>query len=380
MRLKELAERLIGFNTVSPDSPTVEIADFIATYLEGCGFTIERYPYDLGGAKRVNLVARKGGPESFLAFSGHMDTVPFTTADWRMSKDPLKLVTIGDKVYGRGTSDMKLFLAIAMKAGEAVAASELKRPFALVFTSDEEIGCIGARKLVREQKVRLADHIVIGEPTEMVPITLHKGYMYVVVELRGKKGHSSDPTQGQSVVDLALVPVLNRLFTFKKKLEATKDARFAVPYPTMNIGTVQTPGSAKNIVPSYCRIELDIRPIPGQDPEELFSILRNYVENGIFEMTGIKVRVRYARKASPPMETPTESPFTRAVMRIEGKQPQAVSYNTEGGIFNAEGFQSIIWGPGSIREAHKPDEFVEAKYFDPSVVDRYSALIRHMCT
>lgn len=380
MKLFDLTKKLVSFNTVSPTASTRDIADFVSNYLERAGFTIEQYPYVTDGKEKVNVVARKGGSESFLALSGHMDTVPFNEHDWKLSRNPLELREVCGKAYGRGVTDMKSFLAIAMEAGTMVQTSELKKPFALCFTSDEEVGCVGARKLVREQKVRVAEHIVIGEPTEMIPVYLHKGYIYLAVELFGKKGHSSDPNKGKSVIDLALVPVLNRLFTFKRKLESTTDDRFDPPYPTMNIGAISTPGSSKNIVPSYCKIELDIRPVPGQDPEELFSVLRDYVQNGIEEMTGIKVKVWYARKHSPPMETPLDSPLVRAAVEASGREATTASYNTEGGIFNTGGTHCVIWGPGSIREAHKPDEFVEMKYLDERMVDIYAAFIRRMCT
>ncbi|MFH1188297.1 MAG: acetylornithine deacetylase [bacterium] len=379
MELQDLAGRLIGFNTVSPESSTVEMADFISNYLEPLGFTIERYPYISRGTRQVNLVARKGGEKSFLALAGHMDTVPFQASDWSMTRDPLKLVRRSDKFYARGVSDMKLFLAMAMRAGESIPTATLKKPFALVFTSEEEIGCIGARKLVREQKVHLGEYVVIGEPTEMVPVHLHKGYMYIIVELRGEKGHSSDPRKGKNVIELALPTVLNHLLIFQKKLESTLDRRFDPPYSTMNIGAISTPHGAKNIVPSYCRIELDIRPMPGQNPDDLFSILKAYVEHGLYEMTGIKVKVSFGRKPSPPMETTDESLFMQTIRDISGKNPIAVSFNTEGGIFNEGGCSSVIWGPGSIRQAHRSDEFVTAKYLEESMIEQYTTLIRRLC-
>lgn len=148
MELLELATRLISYNTVTQESSTVEIANFIGNYLESAGFKVDHYPYinenEDPSLRKVNLIARKGGEESFLALSGHMDTVTFNGKWDQLICDPLDLVLSKGRYYARGITDMKLFIAIAMKAGEAIASHELKRPFALCFTSDEEVGCLGA--------------------------------------------------------------------------------------------------------------------------------------------------------------------------------------------------------------------------------------------
>ena len=229
MKLIEIAEKLVSFNTVSQRSSTREIADFISNYCESKGFKIEQYPYrnNNDGLEKVNVVARKGGQKSKLAFSGHMDTVPFNGTDW--NTDPLKLTLINKKYFGMGIADMKLFIAIAMKAGEAIEESELKYPFALCFTSDEEVGCLGARQLIRQDKIHVADSIIIGEPTEMTPLNLHKGYMFIRIKLRGITGHASDPRNGKSVVHLVLVPVLQKLRSEERRVGKECRSRWS-PY------------------------------------------------------------------------------------------------------------------------------------------------------
>ncbi|MCK5027826.1 MAG: acetylornithine deacetylase [Candidatus Pacebacteria bacterium] len=376
MNTIELVEKLIGFDTVSC-RPTKEIADFISEFLERSGFVIEQHRYEQQGVKKVNVIARKGGDEPLVALSGHMDTVPFDTKKW--NTDPLKLTKIGNKYFGRGVCDMKGFLAIAMKAGSEIDVSELKCPFTLVFTSDEEVGCVGAKKLIRE-KGKLANMVVIGEPTELEPFILHKGYMYVKVELKGKRGHSSRPNEGANVIELALPLVLSRIEEFKRHLGVIHDVRLNPPFPTLNIGVVTTgDNSAKNIIADYCCVELDIRPVPGQDVTELFHAFSTFITNGNGDINGIEVKVSYGRAPTPPMETPKDSLIVREVENMSGKIAAATSFNTEGGVFNSAGIHSVIYGPGSIQQAHKPNEFMHESYFSDDTVAKFTNLIRKLC-
>src|SRR6056297_2286755 len=169
MKLIELTEKLVGFDTVSNNS-NKEMADFLSEYLESKGFKIETYPYkDAENQKKINLIARKGGEESKLALSGHMDTVPYK-GNWEINSDPLELTEFNGNFYGRGAVDMKHFIALAIKAGEKINETGLKYPFCLCFTSEEEIGCKGARNLLKEHSAHVAENIIIGEPTDLKPI------------------------------------------------------------------------------------------------------------------------------------------------------------------------------------------------------------------
>jgi len=395
MNLLDLTKKLVSFNTVTSESGTQDMADFISNYLEDCGFKIEFYPYtnETDKLKKVNLIARKGEGKSKLAFSGHMDTVG-VNGNWDEEHfgNPLELTFRKTQDYpkgiycARGVADMKLFLAVAIKAGEAIKKEGLKHPFALCFTSDEEVGCLGARKLVK-METHIADYIIVGEPTEMIPVYAHKGYVYPRFELYGKPGHSSDPHNGVSVIP-ALVEVLEKIFNLEKKLKGIKDYRFHPPYPTLNIGVISTDGqyndgnkivqaiSSKNILAGYCRLEMEIRTIPGQDSDEILNVLN--------ELIGIKygkVNVKFikTRRPTPPMQTPNDSHIVKVAEEITSKKAITQPYNTEAGIFNKGGAQSIVWGPGSIIQAHSKNEFVEYKYFQPEIVDMYVKAIRSIC-
>jgi acetylornithine deacetylase len=372
----DILKKLIAMNTVSPES-TQEIADFISNYLEGAGFAIEHQTYHVKRVNKVNVIAQKGVGDLRLALSGHMDTVPFDKNEWRT--DPLQLTKIEDKYFGMGTCDMKGFIALAMVAGSRISVDELQYPFGLVFTSDEEVGCIGAKRLVRE-KGRIADMIIIGEPTELCPFTMHKGYMYIAIELRGKRGHSSRPDEGINVVERALVPVLQKINEFKVHLGEIEDMRFDPPYPTLNIGVVSTgDNAAKNIIADYCRIELDIRPIPGQNVSEIFRAFVAYMTEGNPSVNGVEIKIGYARAPTVPMETDVTAHITKEVEAMSGQTACSTSFNTEGGVFNASGAKSVICGLGSIQQAHRPNEFVHESYLAEDVVAKYASIIKRIC-
>lgn len=395
MELLDLAKKLVRFNTVTNGSSTESMANFVSSYLENAGFRIELYPYvnETDGLKKVNLIARKGRGNSRLAFSGHMDTVGFEGSwDEKRFGDPLELTfrkiqSVPGGVYcARGIADMKLFLAAAIKAGEAIEEKDLRHSFAICFTSDEEVGCLGARKLVKTG-VHIADYIIVGEPTEMIPVYAHKGYVYPCFELFGKKGHSSDPRNGISVIP-ALVEALKKISDLERRLKGIKDSRFNPPYPTLNIGVVSTNGqydegnkkvkvvSSKNMLAEYCRLEMEIRTIPGQDSDETLNIVNELIGAKIGE---VNVKFIKMRRPTPSMETERASLIVKAVEEIAGAKAITVAYNTEAGIFNKGGAQSIVWGPGSIAQAHTNKEFVEAKYFQPEIVNMYVETIRKIC-
>lgn len=391
LELTELTERLVAFNTASPGgSSTKDIANFISEYCEKVGFTIERYPYrTTKGVKNVNIIARKGEGKSRLALSGHMDTVGFDAEKWVGGK-PLSLTTRGNRVYGLGVADMKLFLAIAIKAGEAIDISKLKHPFALCFTSDEEVGCLGIKKLrdtLTDGSIHLADSVVIGEPTSLVPIKMHKGYMFLKIGIgkKSEKGdkkktgkHSSDPRQSINVIESCLPLILKAIAVFKHKLEGIVDERFNPPYPTMNVGVIRaSKDAAKNIIPGYCELELDIRPIPGQDIHELYEALSHVLQNSL---GNVPVKVSYVRAPTRPMETPGNALVVNAAEKITCKKARGVNFNTEGGTLkNDLGIPTLIWGPGSIDDAHQANEFIDRAYFQQNVVDQYTELIRRIC-
>lgn len=398
MGIVGLTEKLVGFNTVSSESSTRPIADFISNLCEDAGFKTNQFVYstsheitDGSGKKRteslekVNLFAVKGGEEPVLGLSGHMDTVPYDRTKWQTN--PFILTQRGNNYYGLGITDMKLFLATALIAGSKINATELKKPFALMFTSDEEVGCLGARKWLKNGDLILPSYIVIGEPSELIPYNQHKGYLYLKIKIDRPKAsrkkievHSSDPRTAPNVLELALVPVLNGLLDLKERLKKISSPEFNPPYPTLNIGIVKTSdGAAKNIIAGECIIELDIRPVPGQDTEEILEKVNWIVQQAVEDIEGIQAEVHLGRSPTPPMHTPKESPIVQLVEKISRHSARSVCFNTEAGVFNEAGAQSVIWGPASIKQAHKPNEFASARWFQDDIVEKYVALIKSIC-
>jgi acetylornithine deacetylase len=424
MNLLELAEKLVAFDTVSKKT-TLPMAAFASQYLQDLGFEIEEYPYKTEGVCKVNLIARKGGSDSRLVLAGHMDTVP-AGSEWKSNAWTL---TRKDNVFcGLGIADMKFFLAVAMKASEEFRSAKLHHPFALCFTSDEEVGCLGAKKLVDAVRARgrkIGDYVVIGEPTQSQPIFAHKGYIYLEVSVEalqdehsreGKKdnsAHSSDPRKTTNAVEKTMTVVMEELRKFKERIEQISDPRFDPDYPTMNIGGNIIIGRrpkpekegkveagsekeekvqklildkfSKNIIPRGYTIESDIRFVPGQDPEELIHILKVNITDRIARIKttvlneDFRVTVRGKRRAGYPMETPRTSRIVTLAEEISGSAAGTTPYNTEGHIFNKAGSQTLIWGPTDIGQAHNDNEYVPAELFDEKTIQPYVRLIRAMC-
>lgn len=376
MKLFDIAQELVGFHTVS-DASTVQIGDRISDILSASGFQVEQHTYDMRGVRKINVIARKG-PEGLpeIALTGHYDTVPYDPREWK--SDPLTLTERDGKLYGRGACDMKVFVALAMHVGMRIATNELKKPFALIFTSDEEVGCIGARRLVKDRGA-LARSFVIGEPTGLVPFNMHKGYIYLRIKLQGVGGHSSRPAEGVNVVTRALPMVLTRLDQFSEALRVVRDDRFDPPYPTLNVGVVKTgDNAAKNTIAEYVEIELDIRPLPGQRVEDVVHALtRHIAPDG--EINGVSVIIEYARSPTMPFETRNDAGVVQLIERLAGHQAVSTSFNTEGGVFNLSGGESVICGLGHIAQAHRPNEFVDTSFLSEKSIALFERVIREVC-
>lgn len=397
MTLVELVSELVNCHSDSPGCGSKPIADLIANICEESGFVVSVYPYSSG---KVNIVAAKGGQaKPSLALAGHMDTVPTDPTSWD-KRDPYT-VTEGrgpgnrQVYYGLGIADMKLFLAQALLAGARIQPNELTRPFALYFTSEEEVGCVGAKQLVGQNGFEIAQSVVVGEPTGLVPFNCHKGYIYFRVSLKrqheGKgqvSAHSSDDRTASNIFEVALPPVIAKLREIRLRLREINDERFDPPYPTMNHSgkLIQPPNAAKNVIPGEVSLDCDLRYLPNQDPGELVGLLQralttvtDNIKTGIAQEE-ILVSVKTVRSPTPPLATAAESLIVQATLELSRyTQPETACFNTEGGIYNAAGAESVVWGPGSIAQAHKPNEYVDAAYLQAENVDRLVSLIRRFC-
>lgn len=359
----DLLARLIAFDTTSRNS-NLPLADFLADYLDRPGVRVERNP-SADGAK-ANLIVWVGpepaGDRRGLVLSGHMDTVPADEAGWR--SDPFTLTDEGDRWVARGSCDMKGFLAVAANLAAEVDPASLRAPLALVFTYDEEVGTLGARRLTETfpEAGALPRSAIIGEPTSLRVARVHKGHLKVRITLHGRSAHSGYPHLGLNAIEPAgrVIEALTRL---RHELQAetipNRDLFPEVPFVPLNVGTIQG-GSAINVVPDRCIVEVGVRPLPGVDSADLAErIRRAAIESAAPFEPDVEVL-----SDSPPMLLDEGSPIHRHLCGIVGQDAGAsVSFATDAGWLQRLGMDCAIFGPGTIEVAHKPNESLPKSEF-----------------
>jgi acetylornithine deacetylase len=349
----DILDRLIAFPSVVA-TPNGEIVGWIRDYLEPHGATVSVLKGPEGD--RANLFATIG-PVDIPGYilSGHMDVVPAREPDW--SSDPFALRRDGERLYGRGTTDMKGFLAAALAAVPALAKMRLTRPIHLAFSYDEEAGCRGAPHLLAKLPELCAPPLgaIIGEPSNMQAVLAHKGKAAARVTIRGRSGHSSRPDLGLNAVH-AMSDVLSAAVDAARRLtEGPFDPAFEPPYTSLQVGTISG-GRALNIIPDLCALELEARAISGVDPASLLAPVKTKAET--LRAQGFAVDWTEL-SAYPALALGTDAPLATLLRELTGKVPlAAVSYGTEAGLYQAAGVDAIICGPGDIGRAHKPAEFL----------------------
>jgi acetylornithine deacetylase len=358
----DLIRRLVSFNTVSRNSNR-EIIDFIEAYLAGLGVESRIIPGDEAGKACLFATVGPAG-RSGIVLSGHTDVVPVDGEAW--SSDPFAAEVRDGRLYGRGAVDMKGFLGIALAHVPMFLASDLKTPIHLAFSYDEEVGCIGVRpmlEVINRMPVKPAACIV-GEPTNMTVMTGHKGKLSMRVTVRGHECHSSLAPTGVNAVEYAA-----ELIAFIKGLarrlerEGARDAAYDIPHSTAHVGRIAG-GSALNIVARDCWFEFEFRVLPDDDPADLLAEVRQYAE-GTLEplMQAVDPQTGFSWRgigAFPGLETPADALVVSLAKRFSGESRTGrVAFGTEGGLFAAvAGIPTVVCGPGSIDQAHKPDEFI----------------------
>jgi acetylornithine deacetylase len=358
---RALLARLVGFDTTSRES-NLPLADFLADYLDRPGVRVARNPSADG--TKTNLVVAIG-PETDdregLVLSGHMDVVPAEESDWR--SDPFTLTESGDRYVGRGTADMKGFLALAANRLAAADPSALRRPLALVFTYDEEVGTLGARRFTETfaSIARLPRHVVIGEPTALRVVRAHKGMVRLRLEFTGRAAHSGYPHLGRSAIEPAARAIV-ALSVLRRELEAERpphgEAFPDVPFVALNVGTVAG-GSAANVIPDRCEIHLGIRVLPGMTVEDVAGRVRAAVAGAVEEPFALE-----PVSESPAMLLDPDAPIHRALCEAVGqRESHSVMFASDAGWLQRAGFESVLFGPGSIEVAHQPNESLPVEEF-----------------
>jgi acetylornithine deacetylase len=360
---KELLARLVAFDTTSHKT-NIPLIDFVEAYLAGHGIKSDRVPTADG--MKASLFATIGpGDGGGFALSGHTDVVPVAGQSW--DTDPFTLVERDGKLYGRGTCDMKGYLACALAMVPDLKARKLKVPFHIAFSYDEEVGCTGVRPMIAElgKALPLPRMVFVGEPSKMTVVDAHKGPVRWRVEVTGRAAHSSMPHYGVNAIAYA-GRLLAELARMEEELKAsTRNPRFDPPWTTMQVTQIEG-GTASNVVPVPCWFGWETRALPGFDPMTLDRRLKKFAaETCLPEMqrlapeADIKIT---ATNSVPAYAADTKSGIVPLTLKLAGQnETLAVSYCTEAGLFQDGGAPAIICGPGDIAQAHSVNEFVHVE-------------------
>ena len=352
------------------DQSNRAVIDLLAGWLADLGCACEIQEVAPG---KANLLATFGSGPGGLVLAGHSDTVPFDAALWH--SDPLRLTAQGDRWVGLGVCDMKGFFPLVIEALRGLLDQPFRQPLLVLATCDEESSMAGARALAAAGRP-LGRAAVIGEPTGLKPIRLHKGVMMERIDILGQSGHSSDPSLGHSALE-AMQDVMGELRLLRAQWQREfNNPQFGVPQPTLNFGCIHG-GDNPNRICGQCALEFDLRPLPGMDPEQLRAAIRGKLQP-LAERH--QVRIDYAPLFAnvPPFEQSADSELVRVAEKLTGHAAQAVAFGTEAPYLQQLGCETIVLGPGDIACAHQPGEFLELARIEPTV-RLLRQLIQHYC-
>ena len=359
---REMIAKLISFDTTSRNS-NLELIAFVEDYLAGHGVASRRIVNEDG--TKANLFATLGPADRAggIVLSGHTDVVPVDGQDW--TSDPFTVVERDGLLYGRGTSDMKSFIGAALAAVPDFLARGPQIPIHLALSYDEEVGCLGVRPMI-EAVIRTLPRpqvVIVGEPSDMKVVNAHKGIRSYKTTVTGLEFHSSQTHQGVSAIQYA-AELISFLMTLGEEMRARGDVsgRFSPPYTTISVGIVKG-GTAVNIIPKACSFQWEYRSLPDADPDEIITRFNAFATEKILpRMRAVfsGATIETVTRASSPGLAPTDGdPGETLVMKLaQCNSAEAVSYNTEAGLFQLADIPTVVCGPGSIDQAHKPDEFI----------------------
>lgn len=377
MTLQGTLSHLINAASVSSVNPAWdmsnrEVIEHLESWFDALGFRTEVLTIP-GHPDKFNLIASAGQGNEGLVLSGHTDTVPFDEAKWH--SDPLKLQERDGRFYGMGSADMKGFFAVIIEAIREVPLQQLKQPLVIIATADEESTMCGAKSLTDLHR-RLGRHAIIGEPTDMKPVRQHKGISMESIRINGRSGHSSDPSLGVNALD-AMYQVLGEVIQWRSELQQRyQNQAFKVAFPTLNLGHIHG-GDNPNRICGQCELQFDLRPLPGMSLDNLRGELRQRLSQRLHD-ADLNWELTPVFDGIPAMETPREAAIVQAVEQLTGAESGAVAFGTEGPFFNSMGMQTVICGPGSIEQAHQPDEYLPLKHIQPAI-NLIQSLIRQFC-
>jgi acetylornithine deacetylase len=376
-RIIDQLRQLVSTPSVSSTDPNWDqgnraVIDLLAGWLSHMGFDTEIQEVTPGGGK-ANLIATRGSGPGGLVLAGHTDTVPFDEGRW--GSDPLGLTERNNRLYGLGSTDMKGFFPLALAAAARFADADFQQPLILLATADEESSMDGARALAAAGRPK-ARAAIIGEPTSLVPVRMHKGIMMEAVRITGQSGHSSNPALGNSALE-GMHAVMGDLVAFRAEMaERYGNPLFDVAYPTLNLGHIHG-GDSPNRICGRSELHFDLRMTPGGSNTEVREDIRKRLTR-IGEQRGLAIELHSLIQDVSPFEESATSELVQLAKTLTGHDAIAVAFATEAPFLQELGMETIVMGPGSIDQAHQPDEFLPLDQVRPCI-DLLERFIRHYC-
>lgn len=375
-RFPDLFNRLISIPSVSSANPDIDqsnigVIDLLAETFAALGFQCEIIPVQ-GVHEKANLIATLGSGPGGLVFAGHTDTVPYDESLWNF--DPLKLTEKENRLYGLGSTDMKGFFAVIHEAVQDFLDMPLQQPLIVLATADEESSMAGARTLAKLGKPR-ARYAVIGEPTGLIPVYMHKGIMMEAIHVQGQSGHSSNPGLGKNALE-AMHEVIAALLIFRQQLQSDyQNPHFVIDVPTLNLGVIHG-GDNPNRICGHCELEFDVRLLPGMENDSIREAIRNII-------IPISSKHHVSIELSPLFPGTSafaneNSELSAIAEKLTGHAPGTVAFGTEAPFLQQLGMDTIIMGPGDIDLAHQPDEYMALDQVQPCI-KLLQNLIRQFC-
>ncbi|WOH36197.1 acetylornithine deacetylase [Thalassotalea fonticola] len=342
------------------DQSNQAVIELLASWFSDLGFNIniQQVPDSRG---KYNLLAKLGEGEGGLLLSGHSDTVPFDEKGW--DSDPFTITDKADKFYGLGTCDMKGFFAFILQACKNLPVKGMRKPLYVLATADEETTMAGARFFI-DQQLAKPDVAIIGEPTNLKPVIMHKGHMSHRISVKGKSGHSSMPQKGVNAIEVMYF-IIEKLMTLKKDLKDKYiNEAFTVTEPTLNFGAIKG-GDSANRICGDCYLDIDLRALPGIKDDELVHWLAEALK-AVAENYPGRVSMEELHASSPAFAEDENSELVQLAEKFSGHCCQAVNYATEAPFIQQLGCQTIVLGPGSIDQAHQVNEYLAFDQIKPT--------------
>jgi len=372
----ELYRALIATPSISATDSALDqsnegLITLLAGWFRDLGFEVEMQPVP-NTRNKFNMLASIGSGSGGLLLAGHTDTVPFDDGRW--TRDPFTLTEHENRLYGLGTADMKGFFAFILDALRDIDPSKLNKPLYILATADEETSMAGASYFAHSTTLR-PDCAIIGEPTSLKPVRAHKGHMSNAIRIEGQSGHSSDPSRGVNAIELMHESITQLMGLRNSLKERFHHDGFVIPYPTMNFGAIHG-GDASNRICACCELHMDIRPLPGLTLSDLNEMLNLALEPVSQRWPG-RVTVTELHPPVPGYECPADHHLVQVVEKLLGTKTGIVNYCTEA-PFIQQLCPTLVLGPGSIEQAHQPDEYLDMAFIQPTRT-LITQVVHHFC-